>query len=413
MTGASTPTSTPTPPPLPPDVQRAHTNAPSPEHATEPAATRARISAWQWLAIAVVGALGASLVAVPAALVATSQDIGLATAEDDDLDVAAEETSTPVPGDPSQDTVAVASPISAIAKQVAPSVARVDVLSQAGAGSGSAVVYRAGGILVTNAHVVRTAEQVSVTLPGGERMDAEVVGVDPSSDLAVLEVDAENLPVPAWASADESPEIGSTAVAIGSPYGLDGSVTSGIISALGRTLPSPQGVLVDLIQTDAAVNPGNSGGALVDGQGRVVGINTAITSSSGGNQGVGFAVPSTTVTRVADQLLETGEVRMGYLGIVGQTVEPDTAELYDLPAETGAVISDLAPDGPAVDAGLERGDIIVAIDGTEITSMADLAGRIQQHSPGDEVELELYRQDENLTLTVTLTERPEGQSPIG
>jgi S1-C subfamily serine protease len=406
MTGATAPPSAPTPPPPPPETQR----APS----AEPATTRARISGWQWLAIAVVGALGASLVAVPAALLTTSQDTGLATAEgdsqasEDSTDAGASEGSEEADG-----TVATASPISAIASQVTPSVARVDVQGRAGAGSGSAVVYRSDGILVTNAHVVQSGGQVSVTLPDGDRMDAEVVGVDAASDLAVLEVDADDLPVPAWAGADQMPEIGTTAVAIGSPYGLDGSVTSGIISALGRTLPSPQGVLVDLIQTDAAVNPGNSGGALVDGQGRVVGINTAITSSSGGNQGVGFAVPSTTVTRVADQLLETGEVQMGYLGVVGQTVEPDTAELYDLPAETGAVISDLDPDGPAIDAGLQQGDIVVAIDGTEITSMADLAGRIQQHSPGDEVELELFREDEVLTITVTLTERPEGQSPIG
>ncbi len=411
MTGPPTPPSAPTPPPPPLDTQRTQPTASPAEPTPEPAAARARLSGWQWLAIAVVGALGASLVAVPAALLATSQDSGPTTVQD--ADVAAEDTATQAPDDALDDTVAMASPISAIAQQVAPSVARVDVQSQAGAGSGSAVVYRADGILVTNAHVVRAGGQVSVTLPDGDRMDAEVVGVDPASDLAVLEVDAEGLPVPAWAGDDESPDIGSTAVAIGSPYGLDGSVTSGIISALGRTLPTPQGVLVDLIQTDAAVNPGNSGGALVDGQGRVIGVNTAIASNSGGNQGVGFAIPSPTVSRVADQLLETGEVRMGYLGIVGQTVDPDTAQLYDLPAENGAVISDLAPDGPAVEAGLERGDIIVAIDGAEITSMADLAGRIQQHRPGDEVELELYRRDETLTLTVTLTERPEGQSPIG
>ncbi|MEX2549735.1 MAG: trypsin-like peptidase domain-containing protein [Nitriliruptoraceae bacterium] len=406
MTGPTTPPTAPTPPPPPSDAQRTPTEA-----ATQTTA-RARISGWQWLAIAVVGALGASLVAVPAALLTTSQGTGLATA-DDDAPATEDDTGASEGSEGADDTLATASPISAIASQVTPSVARVDVQGQAGAGSGSAVVYRSDGVLVTNAHVVQAGGQVSVTLPDGDRMDARVVGADPASDLAVLEVDAEDLPVPAWAGEEEMPEIGTPAVAIGSPYGLDGSVTSGIISALGRTLPTPQGVLVDLIQTDAAVNPGNSGGALVDGQGRVVGVNTAIASSSGGNQGVGFAIPSPTVSRVADQLLETGEVQMGYLGVVGQTVDPDTAQLYDLPAETGAVISDLDPDGPAVDAGLEQGDIIISIDGTEITSMADLAGRIQQQSPGDEVELELYRQDEVLTVTVTLTQRPEGRSPTG
>jgi S1-C subfamily serine protease len=289
----------------------------------------------------------------------------------------------------------------------------VDVQGAAGAGSGSAVVYRADGILVTNAHVVGTSNEVSVTLPDGARMDAEVVGVDPASDLAVLRVDAENLPVPVWADADDGPRIGETAVAIGSPFGLDGSVTSGIVSALGRTLPSQQGVLIDLVQTDAAVNPGNSGGALVDGEGRVIGVNTAIATRSGGSQGIGFAIPSTTVVSVADQLLEFGEVELGYLGVVGQTVDPDIAELYELPSTAGAVIVQLDPDGPAAAAGLRTEDIVVAIDGNEVTTMADLAGRVQQRRPGDDVEVEVVRDGEELTLTVTLGERPAGPGGEG
>jgi S1-C subfamily serine protease len=370
-------------------------------------APRARLAWWQWIAVALVGALGAGTVAVPLALL---DDDGSA-APDTTVTATEDEGSGAESG--AGDVIAASNPISAIAQQLSPSVARVDVQGAAGAGSGSAVVYRADGILVTNAHVVGTSNEVSVTLPDGARMDAEVVGVDPASDLAVLRVDAENLPVPVWADADDGPRIGETAVAIGSPFGLDGSVTSGIVSALGRTLPSQQGVLIDLVQTDAAVNPGNSGGALVDGEGRVIGVNTAIATRSGGSQGIGFAIPSTTVVSVADQLLEFGEVELGYLGVVGQTVDPDIAELYELPSTAGAVIVQLDPDGPAAAAGLRTEDIVVAIDGNEVTTMADLAGRVQQRRPGDDVEVEVVRDGEELTLTVTLGERPAGPGGEG
>jgi S1-C subfamily serine protease len=382
------------------------TTGEQPRPAADEPAPRARLAWWQWIAVAAVGALGAGIVGVPLALLdddGSAAPDPSATATDDGS--AAE--------DRPNDVVAASNPISAIAQQLSPSVARVDIQGAAGAGSGSAVVYRADGILVTNAHVVGTSEDVSVTLPDGARMDAEVVGVDPASDLAVLRVEAGNLPVPVWAAAADGPRIGETAVAIGSPFGLDGSVTSGIISALGRTLPSQQGVLIDLIQTDAAVNPGNSGGALVDGEGRVIGVNTAIATRSGGSQGIGFAIPSTTVVSVADQLLEFGEVELGYLGIVGQTVDPDIAELYDLPSAAGAVIVQLDPDGPAAVADLRTEDIVVAIDGNEVTTMADLAGRVQQRRPGDDVELDVIRGGEELTLTVTLGERPTGPGNQG
>ena len=378
---------------------------PNPVHATPPQ-PRARIVWWQWLLIAAVGALGAGMLAGPALLLAFSvsevSEVGpvVESPAPTDEAVTDDPAEDPAPTDPTP------SPISAIARQVSPSVARVDVQTPTGAGSGSAVVYRADGILVTNAHVVGASDDVRVTLPDGQRLDAEVVGRDVASDLAVLRVAAEDLPVPEWAGADVTPEIGSTAVAIGSPFGLDGSVTSGIVSALGRTLPTGQGVLVDLIQTDAAVNPGNSGGALVDGQARVIGVNTAIASRTGGSQGIGFAIPSTTVTSVADQLLEFGEVRIGYLGVVGQTVDPDIAELYGLPVDTGAVIVELDPEGPAGEAGLEVGDIVVDIDGEEVTTMADLAGRIQQRSPDEDVEVTVIREGEELSVTVTLAERP-------
>ena len=403
----------------PPPPQQALDRETAPTQAPQAPAPRPRLSALQWLGVALVGALGATVVVVPVMLFGALFGVAPTVSETatDATDAAEDTAEAPdgpdeaTRGPDSSEALTTASPISAIASQVSPSVARVDSPGGPGTpggrgGAGSAVVYQADGILVTNAHVVAGADEVTVTLPDGARHDAEVVGADAASDIAVLRVDAEDLPVPAWADADQMPQIGATAVAIGSPFGLDGSVTSGIISALGRTLQSPEGVLADLIQTDAAVNPGNSGGALVDGEGRVIGVNTAIASASGGSQGVGFAIPATTVTSVADQLLETGEVRIGYLGVVGQTVDPDTSELYGLGVDGGAVIAELDPDGPAGDAGLQVGDIVVGIDDDEVSSMEELAGRIQQRSPDDEVVLTIVRDGEETSIGVTLGERP-------
>ncbi|MFA9445931.1 S1C family serine protease [Egicoccus sp. AB-alg6-2] len=343
------------------------------------------------VAVAAAGALGAGAVVVPVQLLDDPAPVA-ASADPGDADVSG---ASDTPG----------SLVGGIAQQVAPSVARVDARGATGSGSGSAVVYRTDGVLVTNHHVVADAVEVSVTLPDGERLPAEIVGTDPSSDLAVLRVDATDLPVPMWAGADDLPEVGDTAVAIGSPFGLDGSVTSGIVSALGRTVTTPQAALVDLLQTDAAINPGNSGGALVDGAGRVIGVNTAIASSSGGNDGIGFAIPAGTVRNVADQLLTDGAVRHAFLGVAGQTVDRDVARLYGLPVEQGAVLAEV-PDGPAADAGLRPGDIVIRMDDHEVATMAELAGRIQQYRPGDEVQVTYLRDGEQRTTTVTLGERP-------
>ncbi len=395
----------------PPEPRKTRADA-----ATE-TAPRARLSPGQWVLIVLAGALGAMFIGVPLLALGLFTVGETVITSDEAVEVVEEPVDSPADTAPSDDTdaLATASPVSAIARQVSPSVARVDAPGGPGAqdgpgggqgGAGSAVVYHAEGVLVTNAHVVGGADEVAVTLPDGARMDAEVVGADPASDIAVLRVDADDLPVPVWADEDHVPDIGSTAVAIGSPFGLDGSVTAGIVSALGRTLPSSAGALTDMIQTDAAVNPGNSGGALVDGEGRIIGVNTAIATASGGSQGVGFAIPATTVRSVADQLLETGEVRLGYLGVVGQTVDPDTAALYGLDVEGGAVIADLDPEGPAVAAGVETGDIVIAIDDTAVTSMTELAGRIQQLNPDDEAVLTIVRDGEETAIEVTLGERP-------
>ncbi|HEX2026415.1 MAG TPA: trypsin-like peptidase domain-containing protein [Nitriliruptorales bacterium] len=294
--------------------------------------------------------------------------------------------------------------IADIAAAVSPSVVRVDVAGRGGRGSGSGVIMRADGLILTNAHVVGDASRVQVTLADGSVHDGEVVGADPASDVAVVRIDADDLPAPRFA-ADE-PRVGDTAVAIGSPFGLDETVTAGVVSALHRTLEAPGIALTDLIQTDAAINPGNSGGALVDGDGQVIGVNTAILSPSGANNGIGFAIPIDTALGVAEQLAQTGTVAHAFLGVQGQTVDPAVAELYGLPVTRGAVLVDVQDGTPAARAGLRRGDIVVALDDRTIRSMAELAGAVRGHRPGDDVTVTYHRGGERRTATVTLGERP-------
>jgi S1-C subfamily serine protease len=207
--------------------------------------------------------------------------------------------------------------VTAIARAVAPSIAQIGVTVPGGQGEGSGVVFKEDGYVLTNHHVVADATVVEVSLPDGTTAPATVVGTDPSSDMAVVEIDKTGLPVPAFASA--APQVGDTAVAIGSPFGLQGSVTAGIVSALGRTVPTEGAPLVDLIQTDAPINPGNSGGALVNGRGEVMGINTAILSQSGASTGIDFAIPVQTAIPIAEQLMTEGSVSHGFLGMAGQT----------------------------------------------------------------------------------------------
>lgn len=378
---------------------------PTPPAPREPSSSRGRFPLRSAAVAVVAGAVGAAAVMLPIELLRDEP----APSAGGPLEAVEEAPDATDPGVASETPPAGDTGVRDIAQDVGPSVARVDAAGPAGPGAGSAVVYTADGVLVTNAHVVAGAHEVSVTLPDGGRETAEVVGADERSDIAVLRVDADWLPVPDWAQDDTGLQVGDRVVAIGTPFGLEGSVTSGIVSALGRTVPAGAGgPLVDLIQTDAAINPGNSGGALVDAHGRVVGINTAIVSGTGGWQGVGFAIPAPTVRAVADQLLETGAVEHAELGVSGQTVDPDIARLYDLPVEEGAVVADVRPASPAERAGLRRGDIIVAVDEQPVGSIEELAARIQQRRPGDEVLVEFIRAGERREVTVELTERVEG-----
>lgn len=292
--------------------------------------------------------------------------------------------------------------VAAVASAVSPSVAYVQV----GPGSGSAVVLR-DGYLLTNAHVVRDVDTVEVTLPDSTSVSAEVVGTDPTSDLAVIEVADADLPAPVYA--EELPAVGEVAVAIGSPFGLEGSVTSGVVSALNRTIPAGsaaggQSILIDLIQTDAPINPGNSGGALVDIRGRIIGINTAILGQT--NAGIGFAIPTTSAVPIAEQLIAHGAVSPAFLGISGETVDPRVADMYGLGAESGAVVLSVVDGSPADEAGLQRGDIITAIEDDRVSSMPELAGRIRRYSPQDTVSLTIVRNRQEQQVTVTLGDPP-------
>ncbi|WP_370324721.1 S1C family serine protease [Euzebya sp.] len=381
----------------PVDVDERHTPpAPAPLPVPPPPSTSHhrrgdRRGRWTPVASAAIAAVVAAAVAVPVAR-ATVDDPTAPTAETSG-------TTAPV--------VAEMPSVAEVAAAVSPSVARVGVSGPAGQGSGSAVVYDPAGILVTNAHVVADAAEVEVTLASGEVFPAEVVGADPATDVAVLRIGATDLPSVPFA--DDEPTVGEPTIAIGSPFGLEGSVTTGIVSATNRTLGGQSGVLGDLIQTDASINPGNSGGALVDGDGELIGLNTAILSGSGTSSGVGFAVPVTTVRDVADQILETGTVVHAALGVAGQTVDPQVAERYALGVESGAVIAQVQDGSAADEAGVRRGDIVVAVDGEPVESIADLSVAVQTHDPGDTISLDVVRGGEELTLDATLGE----QQPAG
>lgn len=317
---------------------------------------------------------------------------------------------------------AAAGVVPTVAEAVLPSVVSIDVPGVGGGplgggggqgALGSGVIYRSEGYILTNAHVVGDASEVNVRLASGDILTAEVVGTDVLNDLAVLEVELEQgTSLPAINLRDASDlVVGETVIAIGSPFGLDGSVTTGIVSGLNRDLTVGEedgaGLTIPaVIQTDAAINPGNSGGALVDGSGRLVGINTAILTRSGGNQGVGFAVPVGQAISSADQIIEQGFVRHPLLGISGLDVTPEIAEEFGLDAPRGAVVDSVQPDTGAEAAGVEAGDIIVAVDGEPLATMSQLVGEVRSRTPGDVVVLTIVRDDGETDVEVELSERP-------
>ena len=278
---------------------------------------------------------------------------------------------------------------------------RIEMPPQRGVGSG--VIVTKDGYILTNNHVVDNADQVKVTLLDGREFTAKVVGRDPKTDVAVLKVDAKNLPAIQMADSDKI-EVGDVVLAIGNPFGIGQTVTSGIVSATGRATLGLD--YEDFIQTDAAINPGNSGGALVDTEGRLIGINTAILSRSGGNQGIGFAIPTDLARDVMDQLVQNGKVTRGYLGVMIQDVTPALAKEFKLKNDKGALIGDVVSKGPADKAGLEDGDVVVKFDGKPVTDSRHLKLQVARVKPGETVPLEILRNGSAKALDVKIGQMP-------
>jgi putative serine protease PepD len=402
LSGATPPTPPPNVPPVPPQP-------PSPPQAPASPTPLGRGRR----AVAVLAAAGLTLVAA-------TGGAAMALALDDDGGSSPRSSldATPVVADQSGEPD---EPLSQAAATVLPSVVSISFESGRGSGSGSGVVLSEDGQILTNNHVVAQAANgdgsLSVTFSDGSTADAEIVGRDPASDLAVIQAQDVSGLTPATLGSSDDLNVGDTVLAIGSPLGLDGSVTSGIVSAVGRAITlgqeerSPFGpgeqdqspaAVIDAIQTDAAINPGNSGGALVNTEGEVVGINTAIASlaqgatSQGGNIGVGFAIPIDAARDIAEQLVENGEATHAYLGV----------SIADTEDGSGALVGSVDDGQPAADAGVEDGDVITRLGDAEVTDAADLTAAVRANRPGDTVEVTYTRDGEEHTVDVTLGELP-------
>jgi S1-C subfamily serine protease len=298
-------------------------------------------------------------------------------------------------------------------EQVAPSVVSIDVRKRgtgparrtpAQAGSGSGFVFAADGLILTNSHVVEGAAEIDVTLPDGRERRADLIGSDPDTDVAVLRISADDLTALAFGDS-QALRPGQLVVAIGNPYGFQHTVTTGVVSALGRSLRARSGRLIEhVIQTDAALNPGNSGGPLVTSSGHVVGVNTAIIA---GGQGLSFAVPIRTVTTVLPALLRDGRVRRGYLGVAGQDVPllRRVTRFHRLSQATGVLVISVEANGPAGAAGLKEGDIIVSLDTTTVGSLDDLHRVLTEDRIGTVVTLGILRDSHRLDLIVRIAGR--------
>lgn len=264
-------------------------------------------------------------------------------------------------------------------------------------GVGSGVIVTRDGYILTNNHVVNDADEVKVTLLDGRTFIAKVIGKDPKSDVAVVKIDAHDLPAITFADSDKC-EVGDLVLAIGNPFGIDQSVTRGIVSAKDRAAMDLD--YQDFIQTDAAINPGNSGGALVDADGRLIGINTAIYSRSGGNQGIGFAIPTDLARDVMESLIKYGKVTRGYLGVSIQDISPLLAKEFNVKTDTGALVGDVVKDSPADKAGLKSGDIIEKFGGKTVADSRRLKMDVARISPGETVAMEVLRDGSMKTLKV-------------
>lgn len=266
-------------------------------------------------------------------------------------------------------------------------------------GLGSGVIVSTDGYILTNNHVVHDADEIKVTLADQRELKAKIIGTDPQSDLAIIKVDAKELPAITFADSSKV-EVGDRVLAIGNPFGIGQTVTSGMVSALGRATLGLD--YEDFIQTDAAINPGNSGGALVDVKGRLVGVNTAILSRSGGFQGIGFAVPSDLARNVMEQLVESGKVTRGYVGISIQDINPELADAFKLKEHGGALVADVMPNSPAAKAGFKTGDVITDFGGEKVVDSRRLKLAVANVHPGKDVSAKVLRDGKSIDLKVTV-----------
>jgi len=311
-------------------------------------------------------------------------------------------------------------PVARVASVLSPSVVQINVSgiqktplgTQKEEGIGSGVIYRSDGYIITNNHVVEGSRDVEVAFADGTTERGEVVGTDPTTDIAVIRVDRDDLPAASFANGD--PIVGQTAVAVGSPSGFESTVTSGIISGTGREVPAQitggrqETSLVDLIQTDAAISPGNSGGALADREGRVIGINVAyLPPGETGAENIGFAIPSDTAVSVADQLIEDGEATHPNLGVYLSDPTPETANKFGSPVDSGALVEEVEPGGPADTAGIKRGDVVIAAGSEDVRSSGDLISALRNYQPGDTVGLTVLRNGDKSRLQVNLAQSPQ------
>jgi serine protease DegQ len=276
-------------------------------------------------------------------------------------------------------------------------------------GLGSGVIVSPSGYILTNNHVIEGADEIEVSLNDSRKARAKVIGTDPETDLAILKIELDKLPVIVLGSS-ETLEIGDQVLAIGNPFGVGQTVTSGIISALGRNQLGIN-VFENFIQTDAAINPGNSGGALVDTQGRLLGINTAIFSRSGGSLGIGFAIPVSTARQVLDSILKDGQVTRGWIGVEPQELTAELIKTFNLSAKSGVIITGVLQNGPAATAGIRPGDVITAVGQAPVRTVSELLSAVAALKPGVSVAFKLQRRDAALELTVTPGKRPRPVMP--
>jgi serine protease DegQ len=274
-------------------------------------------------------------------------------------------------------------------------------------GLGSGVIATADGFLLTNNHVIEGADDIEVQLSDGRKAQAKTVGSDPETDLAVLKIDLDRLPVINFGAADNL-QVGDVVLAIGNPFGVGQTVTAGIVSALGRNQLGIN-TFENFIQTDAAINPGNSGGALIDAHGNLIGINTAIYSRSGGNLGIGFAVPANIARQVMESLIKHGRVVRGWIGVEPRDLTPEIAETFNLPIKKGVLITGVLQNGPASEGGMRPGDVVVKVADTPVANTAQLLSAVAGLAPQSQAVIGIQRGDKTMQLKVMVVQRPRPQ----